>query len=852
MLGLLCVLLISILSLSFVSAMELSSFENDLFEGEPLVASFCGGNANLSLECMSQAPTQADGVEDCSYFSFPTSSVTCDMPLLRATPKQDSQPERINILSPEEIMREELDSLKKTDPVSVATKIYAYSVLGNTSKFHDQLDVLKNSRDEDRKCWPAEDCAIEDTVEVLYFLHKAGLNSSSRVYKDALLWVESHQYPYDLEQWSVEFEADNGTECSIAKDGSQGGSCKTSKKEECSIEFDFASGTSLNASCEDDYCVHFKDKFDQDVYKSCREEDEKVSIVPYGGCFHYTDKPYECPTGLTEKVLLLDGLSKEVHADAISWLDDKIEEAAVAGNRLTTTPEVYANLYAYNSHDDSRLLSWILYSQNNEGSFGEAGEQNTFYLTLEALEILQESSSSNEWYRDAREWVLDESFHGALDSLKEATLFKEFFIDKQFFYIDKGLIVSEQASINTTIETGSDIDVSLEKYLFDLEVTNDTDQVNVTITDPRWESFGIREDTLKISSEAFTREYPVIFKNIPYLNMENSTHDVYKHSPSFDVPVDPSHKMVCTVSGDNILTDSFSLKPATDKLSLKANRLPTGISRINLSASCSVDDYSFTDTVPVVIRHHPDHPFTVKQEVLTEGVTELTVKNNFNETISVSLSLDNPEVAGPTMLTIAPLSSNTVNLKNPQANVTTNATFSARSYSKTHTIRFDGRFGELFSDNLSLIAAGVFAIALFGMGIILKRMLPYLKRQKGQHVDVDNSNDQSIPAKNLSKKVSYSTTPEPDGEAEATVESDTDPETTYAVNESDKRLSRLLYAFDKALSAEEEVVSDFTEGYTEEQKKELYEDAQTYFESEDDTPDSDDNEPEESKSNNDA
>ena len=825
---------------SLVSSFDVSIFEDRVFHGEPIVASLCDSSSSLSLECTSTPPFISNTVDNCTYYSFSTDDISCRSPLLSV--ENTSFRRKVSVLSPRDIVLRELDDMTSSDPVSTAKKIYAHSVLSNPDRVSYYLDSLKSSRDGELKCWPEGDCSIELTVEVLYFLNKADVNTSSRVYADALLWVESHQFPYKLEEWTAYFDADNETECRVYEDDSSKDSCIVSDDDSCSVEFDFSSGSTLNATCDDDYCVSIRDSFSQRVYDSCQDDDDHISISPHGGCFHYTDRPYICPSGLTEKVLMLDGLSPEVRRDAIKWLDDKIDEAAIAGNRLTTTPEVYANLYAYDSYDDPRLLSWILYSQNNVGSFGDEFHENTFYLTLEALEILESSSSSNEWYRDALDWVLDESYDHSISSLHEATLLYDFFIHQNFFFIQPGVVQSSSSSHNLSIASSSDLSVTFDNNVFDSELSRGLDYHNLSLSDPLWDEFGTHLDMLHISTNVFTRRYPVIFSNIPSVGASPSTHDIYDSSSTITVSVTPTHPLSCHVYGDSIVPSVVELEPSPSSVDVELHSIEEGRTSKTISYKCSVGNYSFTQNTTLDIIHRDRPPFSASQTPLSTGVTELSISNNFNQTITVGIVSNETSLSFSPRVTIAPLSTNAVNIRSSQHNLSYSVlSLSANNYESSVPVTFSA------GGSTSLLS--LLAIILLIVSVAVGVYVLYRSRQNtsssSSPVEVEEELSEEIPVSPSEHKVSYSVeSSEDDVDDEGTIEDDASIKSSFdGVSEDDRRVSRLLYALNKSLSSPSETLSDFPDNYSADQKEELFEDAKTFFSSDDGSSTDGDNTP---------
>ena len=85
---------------------------------------------------------------------------------------------------------------------------HALLVLNNYPELFERqieegIEFLKNSRNEEDKCWPKERCQISTTANILFLLEKAGFEDL-RIQHDALLYLQREQhFITEQEEWTI-------------------------------------------------------------------------------------------------------------------------------------------------------------------------------------------------------------------------------------------------------------------------------------------------------------------------------------------------------------------------------------------------------------------------------------------------------------------------------------------------------------------------------------------------------------------------------------------------------------------------------------------------------------------------
>lgn len=122
---------------------------------------------------------------------------------------------------------EDLNDLELSYYLIVLNNIQDKNNLENINVY----EKLKNSRNNDNKCWPKNKCDLKTTLEILRNLKLAGYNSNSRLLEDGEIYIqrnvledpdeyikEDEDEDYELELHIIDYDLDQDIECELKID----------------------------------------------------------------------------------------------------------------------------------------------------------------------------------------------------------------------------------------------------------------------------------------------------------------------------------------------------------------------------------------------------------------------------------------------------------------------------------------------------------------------------------------------------------------------------------------------------------------------------------------------------------
>lgn len=197
----------------------ISTLNNELFSFE--VCSQDGKNFEAKYYCKNE-DTQGNislthnSNNGCFYNNSNINQIPCDEFTLETTFTQNnrekvitrdfSKTQESNAL--DTVLNSPIDDLS---PVELSYYLVLHASIKGTEnqKAEDIYNSLKNSRNNNNKCWPEDECDIEQTGLILYNLKLAGYSQDSRILEDGKTYLESLHIPkekLDFDEEEKDFE----------------------------------------------------------------------------------------------------------------------------------------------------------------------------------------------------------------------------------------------------------------------------------------------------------------------------------------------------------------------------------------------------------------------------------------------------------------------------------------------------------------------------------------------------------------------------------------------------------------------------------------------------------------------
>lgn len=619
--------------------------------------------------------------DNCYLSSHNLEDFSCKRLILQAEYTLDGEnfkltkPVRVNKLSSvlDSIVQSQYSDGGWSTPLYTAYGVWALSHFKEIYSYELELglDWLKLNRQEEEKCWPKSPCNVKTSAQVLSLLSLSNYTDAKRVVNDARNWLEELHNTYNTnDDWKVSISpVTSNTTLTLV------GYEQTVLDENFSLPttgdknytFDASEGKEIIVLSDDNVIL---DVINQDGDVLISYQGDNFSYTIPGSCWSANKKGESCDNAVTMFALTSD-LDDDIKDNAKDWAKTKLLPGSVLGLYFgNTTSALDTALYVYNLYDDEdaddkqELLDWMLYTQNNEGSWDngsiDAKTITSAYAVLSLFEA--DLNRSSEPIEDAEEWVSENEED--LDVNNTASLASAFYILR---HNARPLLVSTPKIITidnplTTVELFNPTTFNLKDVAY--EFSDSLSDLLTVDAREEIESYSFRK--LKISRaasatsevdgfltisnfDAEIAKIPVILTNTPSLNV-TMPDSVTVFGTRGDVKASAKksgHSFVCSVSWDSseiqtpgslkIQSDSFVV-PVQFSQALTKEDVYSG------TMDCSAAGKTSSHEISVYVRRFASLPLTVtpSDAVLnnTDSPVTFFIQNNLDQDLSVGISID--------------------------------------------------------------------------------------------------------------------------------------------------------------------------------------------------------------------
>ncbi|MFP4567896.1 MAG: hypothetical protein ACLFN8_03045 [Candidatus Woesearchaeota archaeon] len=629
----------------------------DQTKQENVYFEICEANTefNLEISCVEEY-TKTIWQNNCNMIAFKPQDIICDDITVKVEYDNETKEKKIEFNDYKTALIQSLNTPHTQDPINNAIKIYGYTLLDMEDDANNLLEVLKLTRDNEEKCWPQQKCDLYETVEVLKYLSKAGYGLENRVYYDALLWVEFHQNKIENEDWILTIlphrtpAVDEEVTCRAMLDTTTIDTFTlTRNNTRTDYRFDYRAGTELNVTCDARFKVYIKNYFGDVLLESWDYADNTVSFFMEGGCWS-EDKPdwdvydgtlirgkdISCAPGITEKTLLLNDLSDDAKSDGITWLEGEINRARIAGKQISNNREILNNINAYRATQDENVKRWVLFTQNNIGSFGP---DHSIITTLSAIETFTDITDKS-WRDDAINWVLDTREETGWTTLLENTLGYKVFMHEFTPILMNPTILYFDDNINFEIIAEKEYEYYLSESLKD-KVSIDIDtETGAGVARRLISEDGLITGKLILKTDDAFKEFPVISYKKPIIDFKFEKE--YYFTEQEDTIIVDVEKSESNFNCELQFSDFFentTIQDANERIFLNYYYTEEFSDEIEINAICQSPDYNITESYKTHIRRYDYAPFEIRK-IQQNTETEpgyFTLKNNIDENYTLNM-----------------------------------------------------------------------------------------------------------------------------------------------------------------------------------------------------------------------
>ena len=591
---------------------------------------------------------------------------------------------------PSSILSEQMDTGSWNDNAeSTAYAIYALSRYNDSysRQIEQGMNWLKENRGESDKCWTQDDCRIDITAKIQALLWLSKYNDKYRVIHDSRLWLLDMQNIIpDNVNWTFKVNAtQNLTQCifndTATKKNStlltaivlnqtngyatksftptQGGTDDILCTKNVSIRlFDHNGDLRYNAST---------DNLSYEIPDRCWDDDTKWNKCDFISTAFalMSDMPAE------NKKYAMDWMDKQIKDTAFGdYVDYKLNKTGVVdfSTKLTQTA-----LYLYNNPTDKAVLDWLLYYQNNDGSFGNINDtfEDKLEVTVYAILAMQKAglTDDSEAVYDAKRWIFSAVPDGNWDTVKKSSLAHvalSTFL-KKYVNVNPRIIEISDSPVNvelynpTPFYFGSltfSFTNNLGKYLdySELKTISSGTYKVITLQAKPVMKVGDYYGTMIIKDGTnILDEVPVVVGKKPVLSFTYENKSVIfgtKGTLNLKATIDDaSYKCSISwqdseISGDNSFT--LDKKTITAKINYVLDQKITQDKQYAGEVSCVVNGKTVYSNIYPTIKQYKTQPFDLSDSIIS--ITKhkqnyvFNITNKIDDPITVSVAFKTPEV----------------------------------------------------------------------------------------------------------------------------------------------------------------------------------------------------------------
>jgi hypothetical protein len=547
------------------------------------------------------------------------------------------------------------------DSVETAQAIWQLSMYGTkySAEIIDALAWLKSNRDDKYKCWPSTGCTTRQTAKTLVFLNLAKLNETLRIKEDATAWLEGRQNYITGTKWKINIDVIANTNCTLSLDSSKA-TYEIFSNATKKIDLSPKPGTSVDLTCGETASMWIEDNNNRTVVELTRSDSNYYRIP--GPCWGSTKwQTCSLETTIYSGVNNITKIQKD---EAIKYLESQLILGPVVGRYIPTSNDARDNAFYFRSYGYKKdVENYLIFKQNNDGSFGEGTPLEKAITTEYVIWGLNktDSSKTKEVINDAKKWLYGTFSSVSLDKVEAFVIY--FFAnarrDKVVLKVDRPLINISDKAINVTlfnpnpsILRGIKIRVigDINGKIIVGNITNVSAYREKTLeVSPNFDSAGKFTGFIQfnISSTIIAKVPVVISKRLELEANPEKSYSIAGRTGRLSIPVSKSNAAFsCSLD----LGSEISVKPikvavgqtSADFEVTFANDERKAIERTGL-LTCVSGTEKVTKSLPIKIQHYPSEAVYAAQdsldinEVGKDAYVILT--NSLNEQVTVSADL---------------------------------------------------------------------------------------------------------------------------------------------------------------------------------------------------------------------
>ncbi|MBD3203340.1 hypothetical protein GF327_03540 [Candidatus Woesearchaeota archaeon] len=561
------------------------------------------------------------------------------------------------------IEEQKFDGSWDSDPVKTAFNIWILMPLKEkySENIEKALTWLKNNRNNDEKCWPSGACSVQSTAKVLAYLTLANYNNTIRIIHDSQAWINERQNYIENAPWTIKISSAYDTSCTYYYSGSKDISVYDNETYTISISPKYNSN--FNISCDDTVSFKIYNKIDEQIFSSSSGSEINYTIPD--ACWSET-KWGECSLE-TSLYAAITNLPEKKEKAVKDYFLTKMKNDPIFGKYVDSdNPLIDSALYVNYIDENQDVVDWLVYNQNNDGSWSMHPSDDKVIPTLWVLSALENLifPPKPEVIEDGKNWIMSNYPSNGWEDDKKDALSYYVFKDKleAYFKSIPGILVFNN-SLKEVIEISnhnsqsySEIVINaskdMKKKIKVIGFNNISAGISKNVTIIKKEQkdgnyYGFIE--IFLNDEKY-RKIPVIIYNDPYINLTfEKKLNIFGSAGKSNVNVSKSDsEFVCRLRSNSSFADNKTYVISDQKnIAIDINFDKKEKKTLNFSGEffCKSKLNSFTIPTEFTIYQYPTVPFEINEyefEILKRKDKKIKIKNLLEEVLYVSLKVENP------------------------------------------------------------------------------------------------------------------------------------------------------------------------------------------------------------------
>ncbi len=634
-------------------------------------------------------------------------------------------------------------------PEDTAMGIWLISEDGHfEDKLRASVQYLTNIRDNKLKCWPDKSCSALETAKTLFFLSESDTNMTRRLINDASIWLSDQQNIITDEDWRFDISTYENITCTFTYGGTTE-SISLSNDEINSKSIKAGYGKEFSFSCEDDIQVSLYDEKEDLVYSG---RDDEISGMIEGPCWSRTGRWEPCDKKTTLYAVTGSGGRNQYSEMTKEWLEKQLKTSGSGRQSLQTEDTIKdTSVFLRGIGYADNIIEYIIYNQNNDGSWGDGEVRDRLIPTLYAIDAIRNIPEDSIYYIDSKinlenglEWLTKNHWPFGYGDVKTDILYYMYFSLPFLLHNEEvpSLIYITKDSDKTIDFRDAATEVKLSENLKDI-VSIRTEKGKVTFSS-RAAKDGYYFGSVEIIGEDWALSIPAIVYKRPELNISyDDKIIVYGRKAKVVLDISKTDSVLaCRINLDEGLESSEMIMENQTSvhayIDMKTRKRDTR--DYNGTLSCNSDNGDISIPFSIEIDQYPDKPFSVqpKRVDISSPDQDIMIKvtNNLEEEIDVSARTSSDYLLVEDF-SIPPLETQEIHIENhapDEINFSSSDNIYFESAGLVQKVAVDILITETSSENGYLVLLGLSILGIVVIGGIAYLAIWIKKKNKKSNI----------------------------------------------------------------------------------------------------------------------